>query len=192
MNAKKIAKLALLTALSVVFVLLVHFPILPMVSFLEYDPADIPILIGTFLYGPWTGVFLTLIVSVLQGLTVSAQNGWIGIVMHFVATSALVLVSGYLYQFFRSKKGAIVGLVAGSAAMAATMIPLNYIFIPMLFQGTTAADVTALLPFIVLFNFIKAGINSLVTFLVYKSVGKLFRENVEERPARASERNRSA
>ncbi|MFQ9412551.1 MAG: hypothetical protein ACLR1T_18100 [Evtepia gabavorous] len=36
-------------------VYVIHFPIFPAASFLEYDPADIPILIGTFAYGPLAG-----------------------------------------------------------------------------------------------------------------------------------------
>ena len=42
----------MLTAISIVFVSVIHFPLFPAAAFLEYDPADIPILIGTFAYGP--------------------------------------------------------------------------------------------------------------------------------------------
>ena len=50
MKSEKIRKLvtmAMLAALSIVLVYVVHFPIFPAAPFLEYDPADIPILIGT-------------------------------------------------------------------------------------------------------------------------------------------------
>lgn len=47
----KIAKMAMLVAVSIVLVMIIHFPIFPAVAFLEYDPADIPILIGTFAFG---------------------------------------------------------------------------------------------------------------------------------------------
>ena len=48
----RLAKMAMLVALAVVLVMLIHFPIFPAVAFLEYDPADIPILIGAFAFGP--------------------------------------------------------------------------------------------------------------------------------------------
>ena len=44
----KVVKMGVMVAISVALVYLIHFPIFPVVSFLEYDPADIPILIGTF------------------------------------------------------------------------------------------------------------------------------------------------
>ena len=187
MNARKIAKLALLAALSVVMTL-IHFPLIP--PYWEYDAADIPILIGTFLYGPWTGVLLTAVASVVQGMTVSAQSGWVGIVMHILATSTLVLTAGYIYRFFHTRKGALAGLIAGSLAMAAVMIPMNYIFAP--FLGMNAETITGYLPFIVLFNVAKAGINSAVTFFVYKGVGKLFREDFGEEHPRPREKKRTS
>ena len=81
MKSEKIRKLvtmAMLAALSIVLVYVVHFPIFPAAPFLEYDPADIPILIGTFAYGPVAGIILTVVVSVIQGMTVSASSGFMG------------------------------------------------------------------------------------------------------------------
>ena len=37
-----LAKLGILAAISVVLVAIVHFPLIPAASFLEYDPADVP------------------------------------------------------------------------------------------------------------------------------------------------------
>ena len=90
----KIAKMAMLVAVSIVLVMIIHFPIFPAVAFLEYDPADIPILIGTFAFGPVAGITLTIVTSLIQGLTVSSVSGLYGIIMHILATSALVLVAG--------------------------------------------------------------------------------------------------
>ena len=73
--ADRLVKLALLAAISIILVLLIRFPIIPQLNFLEYDMADVPILIGTFLYGPVWGLLLTLVVCVLQGVTVSANSG---------------------------------------------------------------------------------------------------------------------
>ena len=55
-NSTKLAKMAMLVAVSIVLVALIHLPILPMVPFLEYDPADIPILLGSFAFGPGAGI----------------------------------------------------------------------------------------------------------------------------------------
>ena len=46
----RLVKLGLLTAISILLVYLIHFPIFPAAAYLEYDMADVPILIGTFLF----------------------------------------------------------------------------------------------------------------------------------------------
>ena len=78
-NTLRLATLGMLAALAVLLVALIHFPLIPAAPFLEYDPADVPILIGTFLYGPWAGLGLAGVVCIVQGVTVSAGSGPIGI-----------------------------------------------------------------------------------------------------------------
>ena len=172
----KVAKLGVLAAISIVLVAIIHIPIFPAVSFLEYDPADIPILLGTFALGPAAGILLTIVVSVIQGVTVSAASSWYGIVMHVIATGAYVAVAGTIYKMHKSKKTAIIALIAGTAAMTLVMIPANLGLTPIYLQmvGVPAEaalpTVKTLLGWIVLFNFIKAGINSVLTFVLYKRV----------------------
>ena len=179
---RKLAVMAMLVALSIVLVSLVHFPIFAPVAFLEYDPADIPILIGTFAYGPLAGVVLTVVASLIQGFTVSAQSGIMGIAMHIFATSTLVLTAGTIYKFRRTRAGAAIGLVAGVLAMTGAMMVFNHFLTPYFITPdiSDAAAVTAnrayvdtlLVPFIAPFNLIKAGVNSTITFLVYKVVSR--------------------
>lgn len=169
---KKLTVMAMLVAISVVLVYFIHFPIFPAATFLEYDPADIPILIGAFAYGPVAGIILTVVASVIQGLTVSAHSGLYGVLMHIIATSVLVLVAGTIYKFKHTKAGAVLGLVLGTLLMGLTMMVANH-FITPYFMGAPVAVVDAmLLPVILPFNLIKAGVNSIVTFLVYKAVSR--------------------
>ena len=165
----RLVKMGMLVAISVVLVYFIHFPIFPAVAFLEYDPADIPILIGTFAFGPVAGVLLTIVTSVVQGVTVSAASGAYGIIMHIIATSVLVIVAGVIYKFNKTRKGAVIALICGTAAMAVVMIGANLIITP-LFMGVPRSMVWDLMPFIVGFNAIKAGINSIVTFFLYKRI----------------------
>lgn len=169
---KRLVVLAMLAAISVVLVWAVHVPLIPAVSFLEYDPADVPILIATMAYGPVAGVVLTVVVSVIQGLTVSAGSGIYGIIMHIIATSTLVLVAGTVYRLRHTRGGAVLGLVLGTLAMGLVMMPANH-FITPAFTGWPVAQVDALLiPGILPFNLLKAGLNSGVTFVVYKTVSR--------------------
>ena len=168
-NFKELTAMAILTALSVVLVAIVHFPIFPAVAFLEYDPADIAILICGFAFGPGAGIATTIAAALIQGLTVSAQSGIYGIIMHIIATSALVLMSSMIYRRNRTRRGALISIICGVLTMTAVMIPAN-LFITPVFMGAPREAVVQLLPYIVLFNFIKAGVNGLITFLVYKSI----------------------
>lgn len=165
----RLAKMGMLVAISIVLVYFIHFPIFPAVPFLEYDPADISILIGTFAFGPLAGILLTVVTSVIQGVTVSAASGLYGIIMHVISTSVLVLVSGLIYKYNKTRKGAVIALLCGVAAMTLVMIGANMIITP-LFMGVPRNIVWDLMPFIAGFNAIKAGINSVVTFLLYKRI----------------------
>lgn len=181
-RTKKLTVMAMLVALSVVLVSLVHFPIFAPVAFLEYDPADIPILIGTFAYGPVAGLALTVVASLIQGFTVSAHSGIMGIAMHIFATSTLVLVAGLIYKYKHTRGGAVTALLCGTLAMTGAMMVFNHFLTPY-FITPDVADAAAvaanrayvdtlLVPFIAPFNLIKAGANSVITFLVYKVVSK--------------------
>lgn len=169
---RKLTTMAILAAVSIVLVALIHFPIFPAVPFLEYDPADIAILICGFAFGSVAGICVTVVAALIQGLTVSAQSGIYGIIMHIIATAALVLTSSIIYRKKKTKKNALVAIVFGVLAMTAVMIPAN-IFITPFFMGCERAFVIALLPFIAGFNFIKAGINGIITFFVYKKISNL-------------------
>ena len=165
----KLVKMAMLVAVSIALVAIIHLPIIPAVPFLEYDPADIPILIGAFAFGPGAGVLLTVVTSLIQGFTVSAGSGPYGIIMHIIATSTLTLVAGGIYSRNKSKKSALIGIICGTIAMAVVMFFANLVITP-LFTGWPRAAVMELMPFIILFNILKAGINVIVTFGVYKRI----------------------
>lgn len=179
----KIAAMGIFAALSIILVYFIHLPIFPAVSFLEYDPADIPIIICSYIYGTGYGLLLTVIVSVVQGMTVSAGSGWIGILMHIFATGSLVLVGSGLRSIILSRRkkadtlqnaertGFIdaVSVIAGVAAMTVSMALWNLLFTP-IFMGVTLDVVLPLMPFIVLFNIVKASINSVIALAVYRLI----------------------
>ena len=156
-NTRKLTTMAILTALSVCFVALIHFPIFPAVAFLEYDPADIPILICGFAFGPAAGFIVTLII---------------------VATGAYVLSSSLFYRKHKTKKMAAVAIGIGTLTMVVCMFFANLVITPYFLMGAvnsgTVSAVLSLMPFILLFNLIKAGANGAITFFIYKRVKHLF------------------
>lgn len=75
----------------------------------------------------------------------------------------------------KTKATAVFGLTAGMAAMAVVMVGANLLITPM-FMGVSKDVVWKLMPFIIGFNVIKAGINGAVTFLLYKRIAMFLRK----------------
>jgi len=179
-NTKRVAAIGVMAALSVILVALVHFPLFPAVSFLEYDPADIPILICGFAFGPAAGIIITAIASLIQGFTVSAASGIYGIIMHVLATGTNVSVASLIYKKHKTKKGAAIALVCGALAHIIIMFCANLVVTPYFMMNAVNAEtvgaVMDLMPFILLFNAIKAGINGVITFFIYKSISGLIKK----------------
>ena len=169
-NTKKLSTLGILGALAVLLVSIIHFPIFIAAPFLEYDPADIPILIGTFLFGPLSGFLQTVVASFVQGFTVSASSGIIGVVMHIVSTGTFVLIAGNIYRIDKTRKNAVIALLCGAIGMALVMTLWNLLLTPVFMHVPRTVVLNMMLPTIIPFNVIKAGVNAVITFLLYKSI----------------------
>ena len=175
LSTRKMVSLGLLGAISIVLVMIVHFPLFPAVPFLEYDPADVPIIIATFAFGPLGGFLLTTVVSILQGITVSASSGIVGIFMHIFSTGSYSLVGGSVYKHNKTKKGAVIALILGTVASVITMSLWNLIVTPR-YLGIPVSAIIELMPWIVLFNIIKSSVNSIIAYFVYKPVSNLIKK----------------
>lgn len=174
-DTKKIATMGVLAAFSIVLMYAIRIPF-PPAPFLEYDPADVTILIGAFLFGPIWGVILTGVVSILQGLTVSASSGIIGIVMHFAATGSFALLAGYFYSKNKTRKTAYITLAVGVVLQTMIMALMNLWLTP-LYMGTPREIVLGMMiPIIIPFNLLKSGINAIITAIIYKRIHKLLKK----------------
>ncbi len=178
-RVSKMVRMAVLSALAVVLAALVRFPILPAAPWLEYDMGDVPVLIGAFMYGPVGGLILTFVVSAIQALTFSAQSGWVGFMMHFIATGILAVVAGWIYKFEHTRKGALIALAAGSIAMTAVMIPANLFFTVRYWGAPYDVVVASIRPVIIPFNLIKAVGNSIIVALIYKPLSRFLKCHVK-------------
>ncbi len=170
----EIAFLGIMVALSVALIWMLHFPIFPQVAFLEYDPGDITIIISTTIFGPVAGIIVTIIASLVQGITVSAQSGIYGIIMHIIATGAYVVAYGMINRRHSDLGRQIIAAITGTLAMVVMMFFANLLVTPY-FMGATVEMVMELMPFILLFNFIKASLNSTFALVVYRTVKRFIK-----------------
>ena len=174
--------LALLSAIGLVLMAIVRFPLFPSAAFLEYDMADVPVFLATLFFDIPSGLLVLAVISIIQGITVSAGSGWIGIVMHIVATGAFVVVLGWITKSHQDFRHLLPGHIAGTLVMAVLMCGMNLLFTP-IFMGTPVEAVT--------FNLLKGGINSVVSLVLYFPLVKiLHKENLL--PQRQSEPKEAA
>ena len=178
MKIKKITTLGILCSLAVITNLLISFPIIPLVSFLRYDPKDIIIVIGGFIYGPLSAMIMSVLTSLIEVFYRNAGgNILIDILMNVISTCSLACVAAYFYKKEHSRKGAIKGLIIGAVLSIAIMCLWNYIVTP-IYYGMPREVVAALIvPGILPFNLIKNAINVLVVIYLYKPLVNLLRRN---------------
>ena len=94
MSTKKITTVGMLCAMAIIVNLMIHFPIIPSVSFLKYDPKDIIIVIGGFIFGPLTTFIMSAITSVLE---IMYRGGTIlDVLMNMISTCTFALSAAYI------------------------------------------------------------------------------------------------
>ena len=140
---------------------------IPVVLFLSYDPKDIIIAIGGFLYGPLSAMGISVVVSLLEMVTVSG-TGFIGCIMNILSTCSFVCVASYLYRKKRTPMGAFMGLLVGCLVMTGVMLLWNYLITPLYMGYPREAVAALLLPAFLPFNLLKGGLNAAGTFLLYR------------------------
>lgn len=165
-KAKKITTVAMLCAIAFVLVTVGRVPV---VLFLSYDPKDIVITLGGLIWGPATSCLVSLIVSLIEMVTIS-DTGIIGCIMNFISTCSFACTAAFIYKKKHTLAGAVCGLLAGSALMVVVMLLWNYLITP-IYMGYPREAVAELLPTAFLpFNLLKAGLNAGFTFILYKPI----------------------
>jgi len=167
-NVLKLARGGMLAAIAIILVFTIRFAPIAQVPFLEYTPAGVPIFSAALMFGTLEGLMIALVVSIVQGITVSAHSGIYGIIMQILSLGSFVLAAGLLHKIKRINFGAPTALAAGTAFSALVMIGANLVVTP-LFTGMSATMIwTTFMPFIVAFNLFSAIINSAITFVIFK------------------------
>lgn len=170
MSVRQLTQMAMLAAVSIVLVFFIRFPIIPAAPFLEYTPGDVPLFMAAFLYGPAAALILAVITAVIQGVTVSAHSGPIGIIMNIFSSGSYVIVAGLIYSRNKHAKGVVIAMAAGIAATCISMIGWNLVFVPIFMGVPREVVIQMILPAFLPFNLIRAGANSVLAFAAWRAV----------------------
>ena len=183
-STKKLATLAMLAAAAYMLVFFIRIPIVAILPFLKYEPKDVAVTIGGFLFGPLSSFLISLVVSLVEMVTIS-DTGPIGGLMNLLSTCSFACTAALIYKKKRSLTGAILGLSAGTIAMCCVMLLWNWLITPMYMQVSRQAIEALLLPGFLPFNLLKAALNSILTMALYKPLTTALRKTglLPERPS---------
>lgn len=171
---KTLCAMAMLTALAFAVDLFLRVPGIG--GFLTYEPKDVVLTIGAFIFGVIPGLIMSFVVCLVEMLTIST-TGPIGLLMNFLPSAVFVAVSALIYNRKRTLSRAVIGLVAGSLSMVVIMILWNYIVTPIYMGIPREAVLELFIPVIIPFNVIKVALNSALVLFLYKGVVTALRKS---------------
>ena len=196
-SAKYLAFTGIFGAIAAIL-MFIEFPLPFAPSFYELDFSEVPVLIGSFAMGPLAGVFIELIKVLVHLVIKGTHTAGVGELANFVIGCSFVIPAGIIYMHHKTKKTAIIGMVAGTLIMAGIGCFLNaFVVLPayasafhmpidsLIAMGTAVnAKINSLFTFVMLavvpFNIVKGIVVSIVTMLLYKRVSGLIHRAAEK------------
>ena len=144
-------------------------------GFLKYDPKDIIIVIGGFIYGPAAALAMSAVVAFLELVTVST-TGWIGMIMNILASGAFACTASLIYKKKHTLRGAVLGLIMACVLTTGIMVLWNYLITPIYMGYPRAAIADMLLPVFFPFNLVKTVANASFAIMLYKPLVSALRK----------------
>ena len=168
-DTRQLVTMALMCAIGVLLSF-VEFPLLPGVTWLKYDASAMPAMVCGFAFGPAAGLAVGVVGAVIHGLLLADFSG---AVMNILVVAGFILPAALVYRRSRTFKSGVVGLVLSAITATVMAILGNLVITPMWLGVPLDAVVAMILPILTPFNLIKAGINAVLTLIVYKSISNL-------------------
>lgn len=188
LQVRKLAMTGMLSAVAFVLMFIsISVPVMP--SFIKLDLSELPALIGAFSMGPVSGLAICFLKNLLH-LTAS-NTGGVGELSNFILGSIFVVTAGVVYDYKKTKTGAMIGAFIGAVLMAVFSVFTNYyivypaytLMMPMeaivgAYQALNShvEDLwDALIWFNLPFTFVKGMLSVIITLLVYKRLSPLIK-----------------
>lgn len=196
LNTRELTLCGLMGGLCAVLMMF-RFPLPFMPPFMSFDFTGLVEIIGGFTMGPVAAVAIIIVKMLLKALTQGTSSAWTGEIQNIILSCAYVLPAVLIYDRNKSKKSALIGMIAGTVICAVVSVFTNlYLIIPFYasFSGLTLNKILAMcmavnpllsskwslaLLGIIPFNLIKNGVLSLLTFFVYKKMSRQIKHFVQ-------------
>lgn len=200
---RKITTTALLSAICIILYFYVKFPLPFFPPFLEINFSMLPAILCGYIVGPIYGI-IVVVIRFLTKLGITHTAG-VGEIADLLIGSATVITASSIYYFKRNKKGAVISLICGGIIWVGAATLFNWLllvptYVKLYFNGNLDAFISMLevipsvskdnymwkylLFAVVPFNTLLASIVCVITFIVYKPLSKLFKnqEQAKKKP----------
>ena len=190
-GARYIAYVGMFSAMAGALMLL-EIPLFFAPSFYKMDLSELPVLLCSFYLGPVAGVTTEFLKVVIKLLLKGTSTAFVGDFANFAVGCVFILPASMIYHARKSKRSAIIGMVIGTAVMAVFGSAFNAVYLIPKFAQLFGMPVdvivsmgtginprivsvgTLALYAVVPFNLLKGFIDSVLTFLLYKRLEKVF------------------
>ena len=193
-NTRKIAMVGMFSAIAMILMLF-EFPLPFAPGFYELDFSELPILVGTFAFGPTAGVLMEFVKILLKLFIKGTSTAFVGDLANFVVGCSLILPASLVYAFRKNKKSAIAACITGTLVMTVFGTAFNAVYLlptfaemfhmsmdellamgaavnPLMTEGSLLSFVAVCVAPI---NLIKGVSVSLVTMLIYKPLSPIIK-----------------
>lgn len=192
LSTKKVAMIGMFSAIASILMLFeIPMPFAP--AFYKLDFSELPVLIGTFAFGPVAGVMIEFCKIILKLLFKSTSTAFVGELANFAVGCSFILPASVIYLFRKTKKAALAGSVTGTLCMTVFGTAFNAIYLLPKFAQLYGMPLDALIgmgseinpmitnvsTFVIMavapLNLIKGASVSAVTLLVYKKLSPILK-----------------
>lgn len=193
-NTRKLAMIGMFSAIAMILHVL-DFPIFFAPSFYKMDFSELPILVGSFAFGPVAGVMMEFVKILLKLCVKGTSTAFIGDLANFVVGCSLILPASAVYSFKKTKKSAMIACVIGTLFMTIFGTAFNAVYLlpafskfygmpldtilamgtevnPLAKEGSIVSFVAAC---VAPMNLIKGTLVSVVTLLIYKPLSPIIK-----------------
>lgn len=193
-STRKMAMIGMFSAIAMILHLF-DFPLPFAPDFYKLDFSELPILVGTFAFGPAAGVMMEFIKILLKLFVKGTSTAFVGDLANFVIGCSFILPASVIYAFRKNKKTAIVACVTGTLIMTVFGTAFNAVYLlpafsklygmplesildmgsdinPLVSEGNIVSFVAAC---VAPLNLIKGVSVSVITLLIYKPLSPIIK-----------------
>ena len=193
-NTRKLAMIGMFSAIAMILHVL-DFPIFFAPGFYKMDFSELPILVGSFAFGPVAGVMMEFVKILLKLCIKGTSTAFIGDLANFSVGGSLIIPASAVYSFKKTKKSAIIACIAGTLVMTVFGTAFNAVYLlpafskfygmpldailamgaevnPLAKEGSIVSFVVAC---VAPMNLIKGTLVSVVTLLIYKPLSPIIK-----------------